>query len=187
MTETWKPVVRYEGLYEVSDQGRVRSLDRTEHCKDGLIRRRKGRTRIPAKNRYGYPIVGLCKDGKMKTKTIHRLVLEAFVGPCPDGLECLHKDGAPENNTIENLKWGSHSENTLDTVRHGRHRNTIKSHCPRGHDLSPQNTRKRRGHPGKRECLACNRAGAYLRRYPNPATTLQELSDKYYEKIIKGA
>ena len=63
--------------------------------------------------------VVLYRDGKRFYKTIHRLVLEAFVGPCPEGLECAHYDGDPSNNCVENLRWDSHAANCADRVRHG--------------------------------------------------------------------
>ena len=59
------------------------------------------------------------KYGKSCYVLIHRLVLEAFVGPCPVGMECRHLDGNPENNRLENLKWGTHKENVADSKRHG--------------------------------------------------------------------
>ncbi len=55
-----------------------------------------------------------------KPRTVHRLVLEAFVGPCPPGMQCRHLDGNPANNRLENLAWGTHAENAADKIRHGR-------------------------------------------------------------------
>lgn len=118
MTEIWKPAVGYEG-YEVSDHGQVRSLDRTIYRKDGQTRLCKGRALKPQKHSDGYLYVCLYREAKPRKEYIHRLVLEAFTGPCPDGMECRHLDGNPENNRVSNLQWGTRSENILDVVRHG--------------------------------------------------------------------
>ena len=67
----------------------------------------------------GYNDVDLYKDGKKKKKKVHRLVMEAFVGPCPDGMECRHLNGNSRDNRLENLKWGTKAENIEDTLRHG--------------------------------------------------------------------
>lgn len=68
-----------------------------------------------------YPSVHIRKNKKGYKRFIHRLILEAFVGKCPAGLQCRHLDGNPVNNNLENLKWGTRSENQMDRVRHGRH------------------------------------------------------------------
>ncbi len=69
----------------------------------------------------GYPQVGLRRDGKAYTRHVHRLILETFIGPCPEGMECRHLDGDSVNNRLDNLKWGTHSENMQDSIRHGTH------------------------------------------------------------------
>lgn len=73
----------------------------------------------PHKDKRGYARVALYLDGVSKTYQVHRLVLETFIGPCPEGMECLHIDGNPENNDISNLRWGTHYENVQDAKRHG--------------------------------------------------------------------
>ena len=67
----------------------------------------------------GHVQVDLCKDGKPGRYTVHRLVLETFVGPCPEGMECRHLDGNPKNNRLKNLCWGTKKENQADRVKHG--------------------------------------------------------------------
>lgn len=69
-------------------------------------------------NKHGHQQVTLCKNGKVFTKLIHRLVLETFVGPCPDGMECRHLNGNPSDNRLNNLRWGTHKENMLDRNKH---------------------------------------------------------------------
>lgn len=96
--EYWKPVVGYEGLYEVSNWGRVKSLPRNGTVKYARIL--KFHT-----NRQGYLQVGLCKNNKLKIFLVHRLVAEAFL-PNPDNLpEVNHKDENKTNNSVDNLEW----------------------------------------------------------------------------------
>jgi hypothetical protein len=149
MTE-WQPVVSYEGRYEVSDDGRVRSLD----C---VVPNRysgrpvKGRELKPwAKPPGGYLMVNL---GHSDKRTIHRLVLEAFVGPCPIGQEALHANDIATDNRRENLRWGTRSENKIDAVRNGRHNHANKTHCKRGHDLAKAYIKAN----GGRQCRQCMR------------------------------
>ena len=100
-SEIWKDVVGYEGLYEVSDKGNVRSVER----KDSIGRKCGGRVLKPINNGHGYLQVDMCKNGKAKKKRIHRLVAEAFI-PNPKGfLEINHKDENKSNNELSNLEW----------------------------------------------------------------------------------
>lgn len=69
-------------------------------------------------NRHGHHRVNLCKDGRRNRMLVHRLVLEAFVGKCPEGMECCHNDGNPANNNVNNLRWDTHRQNLLDRVLH---------------------------------------------------------------------
>ena len=102
--EYWKPVVGYEELYQVSNWGRVKSLPRNGTVKYARILK-------PGTNRYGYLYVNLCKDGKVKTFTVHRLVAEAFL-PNPDNLPCInHKDECKTNNNVDNLEWCTNEYN----------------------------------------------------------------------------
>jgi len=70
-------------------------------------------------DRDGYSLIGLYVDGKPKTFKLHRLILEAFVGPCPEGMEGCHNDGNPGNNGISNLRWDYPRKNQADRVTHG--------------------------------------------------------------------
>lgn len=134
-TERWLPVPGYEGLYEVSDLGRVRSLPRQVGY--GRI---KGRILKALPGRNGYPRVNLWKDQRAKMHHVHSLVLAAFTGPRPEGYETRHLDGDRCNNTLANLSYGTPSENQHDKVRHGRHHNAVKTHCKHGHEFTPENT-----------------------------------------------
>jgi hypothetical protein len=102
----------------------------------------------------GHMIVSLADAGKKKTYHVHSLVLTAFVGPKPDGMECCHRNGDHEDNTVGNLRWDTKSENMLDRVRHGTHPNTNKTHCKYGHEFTSENTHRYRG---MRHCLACRK------------------------------
>lgn len=102
----WKPVPGYEGLYEVSDQGQVRTFRRGAN----------GRLLKPGRMPSGHLSVSL---GKRNSQCVHRLVLIAFVGPALDKYECLHINGDPSDNRLQNLRWGTRSENIKDKTRHG--------------------------------------------------------------------
>lgn len=126
MMEMWLPIVGFEGLYEVSDIGRVRSLDRilpyerTDQYSGRLIevqRKRKGQLLRPGRKPSGHVSVAL---GRGRSMDVHVLVLEAFAGPCPIGHEALHGNDIPDDNRLANLRWGTRSENLHDAVKNGR-------------------------------------------------------------------
>lgn len=119
--EQWRPVVGFEGYYEVSDQGRVRSLDRVVVEKGGMRRMRPGRIMKPVARATGHLCINLMVKGKIQCFRVHRLVLEAFGGPCPEGMECRHLNGNPQDNRPENLAWGTRRENQHDRWTHGTH------------------------------------------------------------------
>jgi hypothetical protein len=140
-TERWLPVPEWEGFYEVSDLGRVRNL-------------RSGRLLSPALRKDGYQHVSLKVNGSRDDQLVHRLVMLAFTGPCPDDMETRHLDGNPASNTLANLKYGTSSENSFDTVHHGRNQNANKTHCKRRHEYTPANTYE---YGGRRYCRACHK------------------------------
>lgn len=160
MTEVWKDIPDYEGLYQASNLGKVRSLPRTAQYVNKWGKKVQydipgGVRTVFTHYRSGHLYVGLWKEGKQKHWFVHTLVLSAFVGPCPDGMECLHGDGNPANNRVENLRWGTPSNNTLDSVRHGTHANARKTHCKWGHEFSPDNTYVTPN--GRRVCRTCRK------------------------------
>lgn len=122
--ETWKEIPGYEGYYEVSDQGHVRSVDR-EIVQDGrwgfIKRTMKGRLLSPSNEHSNYPHVILSRGNEKESVKIHLLALRAFVGPCPEGLQACHEDGDTRNNILSNLRWGTPKSNQADRVGHGTH------------------------------------------------------------------
>lgn len=121
IAERWRPVVGFPE-YEVSDQGRVRSLPRVVVLSrpNGVARqRRNGAILKPGLDGKGYPMVVMCDQGRRVTRRCHLLVLEAFVGLKPDGQEALHGDGDSGNPKLENLRWGTSAENRADAMAHG--------------------------------------------------------------------
>ena len=108
--EIWKDVFGFEGLYQVSNLGKVRSLDRYANSGIG-IRFYKGRLLKPGKDSYGYLKVNLSKDGKKTTFWVHRLVYEAFNGKIQEGMQVNHIDEDKTNNSIDNLNLMTPKEN----------------------------------------------------------------------------
>jgi len=150
MSEEWRPILGYEGHYEVSDQGHVRSLPRAT-----FGNRLTGKV-LSVFLSAGYPAVSMPrKPGGVAT--IHALVCEAWHGPRAEGMECRHLDGNPLNPSPENLQWGTHAENLRDVSRYGVYYQVARTHCPQGHEYSPENTYSHRKH---RNCRTCSRASA---------------------------
>jgi hypothetical protein len=119
MTESvveYRAVVDFPG-YRVGNDGSVWTCWRT--CRSGsAMTSNWKRLKALIHKRRGYLYVNLSRDGGYKSNRIHRLVLRAFVGPCPDGMECRHLDGDPKNNLLTNLAWGTQKENREDCAAH---------------------------------------------------------------------
>ena len=136
--ETWKTVSGYEGLYEVSDLGQVRSLDHRARVGNGT-RSVKGRILKIYRHPDRRSSVNLSKGDHQATMLIHRLVLYAFVGDRPTGAEGCHGNGDAADNRLSNLRWDTHPANEQDKIRHGNNININKTHCPRAHLLVEPN------------------------------------------------
>ncbi len=114
--EEWRPVAEMDGWYDVSSHGNVRSWHNN----------RWGRAKTPrpvsiATHDDGRQAVFLCKKGERGVNyKVHVLVMSAFVGPRPDGMEICHADGNPRNNHLTNLRYDTHISNCIDTLNHGR-------------------------------------------------------------------
>ncbi len=114
----WRPIPGYEGLYDVSDHGDIRSHDRIVNRFD-RTHVLKGRVLRQGTARHGHKYVILCKDNKPKTCMVHQLVLLAFIGGRPLGHVSRHIDGNPSNNHKSNLIYGTQKENLHDRIAHG--------------------------------------------------------------------
>lgn len=119
--EEWRPVVGYEGLYEVSNIGRVRSIDRNILYHDGTIHHWKGKVLKPLRTSKGYLQVMFRKDNKNHYIGIHRLVAMAFIDGYQKGLVVNHLDENPQNNRADNLEWCTQRDNLIYGTARSRH------------------------------------------------------------------
>jgi len=186
--ERWLPIARFEGFYEVSDLGRVRSVDRTVESTSAwgrpCMRTYRGQLLTPVPIWDGHLRVKLGRPGrKNRLVRVHHLVLKAFVGPCPTGLLGCHDDDDPTNNSLNNLRWDTPSSNIFDQVRSGKHRETQKRKCPRRHLLVMPNLMPSQLKRGARSCLACSRARQTKVVRSDPSC-FQAVSDQYYAEIM---
>ena len=121
--EIWKDIPGYEGRYQASTDGRIRSVDRLVRGKchytgKDFYRRMKGRILRPGQ---------FCKNGHVSVvlghgavgSPVHQLIMLTFVGPVPDGMEVLHINGDPTDNRLSNLRYGTRTENILDVYHQG--------------------------------------------------------------------
>lgn len=188
MNEVWKPIEEFEGLYEVSNLGRVRSLDRVIVSKAGWSTFKKGVDLKPLDNGHGYKTVALWKNGKMVQMYIHRLVAQEFIGPPPTTEhQVAHWDGSRDNNVVDNLRWSTSAENAQDKGRHGTSGVGIyKKECKRGHKMADKNL-VQYGEVGQGACRACTLMHNYLsRRDQTTESVRQFISDEYYRQICSG-
>ncbi|WP_363316519.1 NUMOD4 motif-containing HNH endonuclease [uncultured Microbacterium sp.] len=180
VNERWLPIAGYEGIYEVSARGGVRSLDRI----GPTGRKVPGRTLRPTVNASGYPAVVLYRDGAARKLYVHRIVLSAFVGPCPEGMEALHGPSGQGDPALSNLRWGTHAENVADTIADGNHNQARKTRCIRNHLLVDPNLTTSAARTGRRGCLACNRAQGRARSRGEQIDRAE--ADQLYAEIMKG-
>lgn len=186
VAERWLPVVGYPD-YQVSDQGRVRSIDRTVINRLGIRRRLTGRIlkQIPHPGRAGRLHVSLYRDATPAVREVAYLVLEAFAGPRPSKVDCCHDNGNPTDNRAANLYWGTRSQNMYDRVRHGNdpHRNQVC--CRWGHMLKAPNLVACKVLLGHRNCLACSRARGNVQRARERGVLMdfRTRADWHYERI----
>lgn len=157
MNEEWRTIPGFEGYYEVSSAARVRSVPRIVPALRGSYLgtnyRRQGKIISQRQSLRGHMMVGLSVNGVRVTRGVHRLMLMAFVGG-GDGLHACHINGIPDDNRLENLRWGTNSDNQLDSVHHGTHWKARNTHCPQGHEYDIENTfYSVRGHRRCRECV----------------------------------
>src|SRR5690606_4562643 len=117
MTKIWREWPGFEGLYEVSSEGDVRSVDRVVVSPARSPQRLKGRVLRPGVAFTGYRTVALSRDGKPRSYTIHELVAAAFIGPRQPGDDVDHIDGNRLNNHVQNLRYVPHEINTRNITK----------------------------------------------------------------------
>lgn len=157
MTEEWRSIPGYEGCYEASNHGGVRGLDRWVAGPGGSRRRIHGKILSQAVDAEKRHAVSLNREGRARTRRVHQLVMEAFVGPRPPRHQVAHWDGNPENNLLENLRYATQAQNEGDKFRHGTRARVLE--CLRGHEYTEENSRwflSSRGYR-VRECWTCRR------------------------------
>lgn len=158
MSEEWRPVVGFEGLYEVSDQGRVRGVSRVVTRSDGRVFHLREEVKTPSISDNGRPYVGLWRNNEVTSVKVCVLVAAAFIGPRPAGLDVCHDNGDDEDNYATNLRYDTRSGNNRDKRRHGTDHNVNKERCPKRHLLDDPNLVPSMLKRGSRKCLACSRA-----------------------------
>lgn len=178
--EQWRTIPGFEGHYEASDLGRIRSLDRT--VPHGRVRAITVHGKILAPTMHkGRPHLTLVRDGRRHQVAVHVLVLRAFRGPRPAGMEGCHGDGDATNNRLSNLRWDTSSANNRDQVQHCVHGNGRKTHCPRRHLLEEPNLVAAGVRRGQRICRACARAATTLQHEgATKSSRFQAVADGFY-------
>lgn len=148
---------------------------------------RSGKVLLPERMRKGGHLrYRLTVNGVVHRLFGHYLVLLAFVGDRPEGMDIRHLDGDPENNKVENLMYGTRSENTFDAVRHGTNFESRKTACPFGHEYIPANIVVRQGRESHRDCKSCGRARAYIRIHPEFKGDLITIGDRYFSSLAEA-
>lgn len=162
--EDWRAIPGWEGAYEASSHGRIRSVDRWIETRRGTRYWRQGRLlTIKTTGSSGYYQVDLRKSGAVKKLSVHRLICVTFHGPCPDGYEEVrHLNDAKIDNRACNLAWGTKKQNAADALRNGRNPNAGKTECKWGHPFDESNTKI--GKNGWRWCRQCHRDDAARKR-----------------------
>lgn len=186
--ELWKEIPGYEGYYEASSHGNVRSQMRTITPKTGSSYIIGPKAMTQTSTHDGYKTVRLSRNGISKNLRVNRLVLLAFIG-CPnDGEESCHSNGDRSDNRLDNLRWGSRSANAKDRVAHGNQRNIHASHCPYGHEYAEWNMVEAAKRQGRRACVACARARAAVQNARrckgiDLSQQFQEIADKKFKVL----
>jgi len=127
MNVSWKPIKNYEGLYEISNHGIIKSLEHININSLGVKSIFKTKILNPPPNNKGYLVVQLMKSGKRKTFSIHRLVAFTFILNPQNKPEVNHKDGIKTNNKVNNLEWSTKSENGQHAYNIGLNKGSGKS------------------------------------------------------------
>lgn len=160
----------YEDTHLISREGAVKSLPRNTS---------PGRILTNHVDIYGYSYVSISSHGRVKAEKVHQLLLSTFDRPPLPGEVARHLDGNPQNNSLENLAWGTQKDNEDDKKRHGTHANVRKEACPRGHHYEGNNLIVTKA--GHRKCHSCYRADQFILREKRRGRDYRDLKDRVAE------
>lgn len=166
--EEWRSVVGYEGIYEVSSEGRIKSINYYGKCGE--------RIRSCSIRSDGYVSIHLNKDGKGKTKLVHRIVAEAFL-PNPNNLEMInHKNEDRSDNRVENLEWCSRSYNQLYSIKLHEERKMLFAKNFKGRNGKAVSSFTIKGipHTHKRKVIQKDKEGNVIKIFNNPSEASAE-------------
>ena len=184
--EEWRAVAGWEGAYEVSSHGRVRTVARYIERRGGTGLNVKGRIRKASQLASGHMALQLRSGDRAETLYVHRLVVESFIGAIPEGMEVRHLDGDPTNNHLPNLAIGTRTEQRLDDVRNGVHWQAGFTHCKRGHLLEPPYlVDSRYERDGHRICKPCNWASMRKNRLGWSEDDIARNADYYAQRLTE--
>lgn len=157
VSETWKPIPGFEGHYDASNLGRIKSLARVVIRSNGVSQTWPERILSPGRTTSGHFAVSLRgANKKPKSIRVHQLVMWAHVGPTPPGMEVCHNNGVHTDNRLDNLRFDTHANNMADLRKHGTHPQRSITHCPQGHEYTVENTGREK--QNQRYCKACKAA-----------------------------
>lgn len=187
MFEEWRSIEGYEGYYEISNLGRVRSLDRNIVYINGKVIHRKGIYFKLQKDRNGYTIVNLSKEGVTKTKLVHHLVARSFIENVSGFPNVLHGAAGQKDNSVSNLKWGTQSENMFDKRRDKTNPNSNKLYFNCGHLLKEPNIMPYSlNDPIGQRCRSCSVAGSWVCKNKEFKPYEKYIADIKYHYYLKG-
>jgi hypothetical protein len=133
MNEIYKDIVGYEGLYQISNLGNVKSLARIDNCN----RCRKEVIMSPGKSHKGYLRIALCKNGIKQSYSINRLIAELFIPNPNNKPQTNHLNGIKTDNRVENIEWCNNSENQLHAIKNGL-KPSSKGECNGNHKITKE-------------------------------------------------
>lgn len=189
MKKIWENIPGYEGYYQASNDGEIRGLPRVVNGG------RWGKQFIPGgpikqvTNKEGYRTAHLRMNEKRTKHLVRRLVVEAFLGPKPfDKAEIRHINDVKTDNRIENLRWGTRSENIQDREKNGIGYYFEREECRNGHELAEWNLvpNQLKLRNGIKTCYACQRAHYMIKNHADLRGRNKEVADVYFEALKSG-